>query len=50
MNMLDKDGGFQGSTVDVDIKYLYSKEKAMEDINGFMDTRTIGNGYAFSHC
>ncbi|XP_021853051.2 uncharacterized protein [Spinacia oleracea] len=44
MNMLDKDGGFQGSTVDVDIKYLYSKEKAMEDINGFMDTRTIGNG------
>ncbi|XP_021765709.1 uncharacterized protein LOC110730234 [Chenopodium quinoa] len=39
-NMLDK--GFQGSTA-YDIKYLYAKEKALEDISGLLDTRTIGN-------
>lgn len=44
--MLDKDGLFEVSTTD-DMKSAYTKEKAMEDISGLLETRIVGNGYAF---
>lgn len=44
--MLDKKGLFEGST-ESDVKYRYTKQKAMEEIHGLLDTRTIGYGYAF---
>ncbi|KAL2941312.1 Exodeoxyribonuclease 7 large subunit, partial [Bienertia sinuspersici] len=48
-NMLDKHGLFQGSTAD-DVKYVFSKERAMEDINGVLDTRTNSNGVKEYKC
>ena len=47
--MLDEHGMFQGSTVD-DIKYVFMKERAMEDLNALLDTETNSIGYAFFLC
>ncbi|XP_048500802.1 uncharacterized protein LOC104907867 [Beta vulgaris subsp. vulgaris] len=48
-NMLDKDGLFEVSTTD-DMKSAYTKEKAMEDISGLLETRIVGNGVKEYKC
>ncbi|XP_057519182.1 uncharacterized protein LOC130799909 [Amaranthus tricolor] len=48
-NMLDKNELFEGST-ESDVKYRYTKQKAMEEIHGLLDTRTIGYGFKEFKC
>ncbi|XP_074317815.1 uncharacterized protein LOC141653845 [Silene latifolia] len=48
-NLLDDYGLAQGFAVD-DAKYMYTKERAMEDINGLMDTRTTDDGFEEFKC